>query len=156
MIKKLLGDKNTIVMIIGVIIGCGFIVYGNINTTEPQTLSDDITYTSDSLETYTEQLEEKIASFLEKIEGVSDVSCIVTIENGSENVYAVEGDNKDYVIMTDAKGNQSAIKITEITAKIRGIAIICNYSTDEQRHQILEMLSSLYSVGLNRISIMRA
>ena len=110
-------------------------------------------YSSDELETYTERLENKISGFLEKIGGVSNVAVVVTIENSKENVYATEGANYDYVILNDSSGNQSAVKLTEITATVRGIAVVCDYKNEEIKQQIISTLSALFNIGTNRISV---
>jgi len=157
MLSNFFKNKNVLIVILGVVIGAVLIFIGDSDklSTDKTTQAENI-YTSNELEIYTETLENKVGSFLEKIGGVSNVSVIITIESSKENVYATEGSNFDYVIIQDSSGNQSTVKLTEINATVRGIAVVCNFSSEELRQQIISTLSSLFNVGTNRISVINA
>lgn len=159
MIKKLFSNKNATVLILGAVAGILLILFGSLGGSEKnknaQVQQND--YTSQELESYTENLEKKIEKHIEKIGGVSNVSVIVTIEGTKETVYATEGVNKDYVTVKDSEGNESAIRLMEINANIRGIAIVCDYGNDETiKQEMIRMLSSLFGIGTNRISVLQA
>lgn len=157
MIKNLFKNKNLLIVVIGILIGGAMILFGEYGKKEePKPEDNSIAYSSDELDMYTERLENKISEFLEKIGGVSNVAVVVTIENSKENIYATEGSNYDYVILTDSSGNQSTVKLTEITATVRGIAVVCNYESEELKQQIISTLSALFNIGTNRISVIRA
>ena len=141
---------------LGMLIGGALMLYGEYgNVKDVNSKIKENVYSSNELEIYTERLENKISYFLEKVGGVSDVTVVITIDNSQENVYATEGANYDYVILTDSSGNQSTVKLTEITATVRGIAVVCKYESEEIKQQIITMLSALFNVGTNRISVIR-
>ena len=157
MIKGLLKNKNLLIVILGIVFGVAMILLGdNKGQTDSLPSHDIISYSSSELDTYTERLENKISGFIDKIGGVSNVTVIVTIENSKENVYATEGSSYDYVILTDSSGNQSTVMLTEITATLRGIAVVCDFESEELKQQIISTLASLFNIGTNRVSVISA
>ena len=159
MIEKIIKHKNLFLPAIAVILAVILFSSNTFSnrTTIPSTDKYTTEYSSDELQTYTEQMEERIKLFLGEIKGISNVSVILTVESSSETVYATQGTNSDYVLVKDSKGNENAIPLTEISAKIRGIAVVCDYSGDERlKMTVIELLSALFDVGANRISILPA
>jgi stage III sporulation protein AG len=155
--KKLLKNKNILFALLGVITGVLLLIFGSINDTSSHTVSPQTSFSSEELESYTTSLEKKVSDHISKINGVSDVSVILTIDGSNEKVYATNGSGKDYVITKDSTGNENALILTEINATVRGIAVVCDYGQDQTlRQQIIEMLSSLFNIGANRISVMPA
>ena len=157
--KKILQNKTLVISLLGILLGIVLVLLGSLSKSDEEvTLSDNgIKYSSKELESYTSSLEKKVADIIDKIGGVSDVSVALTIDASSENVYATEGQNKDYVILGEGNGSENAIKIMEINATVRGIAVVCNYGgSDELRVGIINMLSSLFDIGANRISVISA
>lgn len=151
-------NKNVLVIVIGCVCGLLLILLGNVSEKEKNevTVNENL-YTSEELEGYTDALEKKVSSLISSIGGVSDVNVLVTVEISKEKVYATTGDNKDYVIITDASGNESALTVAEINANVRGIAVVCNYGGNEAlKMEIINMLASLFNIGSNRISVMSA
>ena len=148
--------KNILVLVIGCLCGLLLIFLGGLKGEEKELIiANENVYTSDELEGYTEGLEKKISTLLSHIGGVSDVNVLVTVDISKEKVYATTGDKKDYVIITDSSGNESALTVAEINATVRGIAVVCNYGGNEAlKKEVIEMLSSLFNVGANRISVM--
>ncbi len=157
MIKKLLSNKNLLLSVAGIICGV-LLIFNGVNATRNEIKNDvPVAYESDELQTYTAALEKKISDFLEKVGGISNVSVIVTVESSAETVYATEGNNSDYVIIKDSEGSENAIPLTEITAKLRGIAVVCDYGKNEQlKSTVIELLSSLFDLGSNHIAVLPA
>lgn len=158
--KKILKNKNFIMIVLGILCGVALFALGstdNGDSSNKKSTTDQLTYDSAELKTYTEALEYKIENFLSQIKGLSNVTVILTVESSGETVYATEGENSDYVIIKDSDGSESAIPLTEITAKIRGIAVVCDYGeNDKLKMTVIELLASLFDVGSNRISIISA
>ncbi len=157
--KEIFKNKKVLMAIIGCICGILLIIagsYGGGTDKNTENQNSEL-YPSEELEIYTERLEKRICDLVGKVNGVTDVSVLVTIDTSNENVYATSGSNGDFVIVTDPSGKETPVKIMEITANIRGIAVVCDYGGDEAlRKNIIEMLSSLFSIGTNRISVMPA
>ncbi len=159
MIEKIIKHKNLFLPVIAVILAVVLFSTSTLSnqTVSPPTNKYTTEYSSDELKTYTEQMEERIRLFLSEIKGISKVSVILTVESSSETVYATQGSNADYVLIKDSKGNENAIPLTEISAKIRGIAVVCDYGGDEHlKMTVIDLLSALFDVGANRVTILPA
>ncbi len=159
MFKKLLKNKNTLFMILAVSVGILLIVFGSLNGTDASTSGGENTslYPGDELKSYTELLEKRVKEHIDRIDGVSNVSVMLTIDSSNEKIYASNGQGKDYVIIKDSSGNEKPIMLQEINASIRGIAVVCDFGgSDLKRQQIIEMLSALFNIGTNKISVMMA
>ena len=158
MLKKIIQNKNFLFVSAGLIIGILLIIVGSGGTdtkSENEKELPEQQYTSDELESYTESLERKIEDLVGKIGGVTDVNVLVTVDGSKETIYATEGSEKEYVVIKDSDGNEYVVRVSEINANVRGIAVVCNYSGNEQlKMDIINMLSSLFSIGANRISVM--
>ena len=159
MIDKLQKHKNLILPFLGNALAV-ILFFFESSSAENSGSATNLTsteYNSEELKTYTEYLEERIENFLNEISGISNATVILTVENSSETVYATQGINSDYVLIKDSKGNENAIPLTEISAKIRGIAVVCNYNGNESlKMTVIDLLSSLFNVGANRISVLPA
>ena len=159
MIDKLQKHKNLILPFLGIALAVilFFFESSSAENSGSATNHTSTEYNSEELKTYTEYLEERIENFLNEISGISNATVILTVENSSETVYATQGINSDYVLIKDSKGNENAIPLTEISAKIRGIAVVCNYNGNESlKMTVIDLLSALFDVGANRISILSA
>ena len=158
MIKDIFKNKKILISAVGCLCGILLILLGSFDSGNKQKTPDTaVSYTSDELDSYTASLEKRISALVGKIDGISDVTALVTVDASKEAVYATSGANRDYVIIKDSSGNESALKLSEINATIRGIAVVCDYGGDEAlKKQIIELLSSLFGIGSNRISVMQA
>ena len=157
--KKIFANKNLITVLMAVFVGLLLVLFGLFDDSDKDIdeIRSDVSYSSTELESYTTSLEDRVANHIEKIGGVSYVSVLLTIDASSEKVYATEGASKDYVIIKDSGGNENALVLSEINAQIRGIAVVCDYGrSEEMRQKIITMLSSLFNIGTNRISVMSA
>ena len=156
--RNLIKNKNVAVIVIGIACGVLLLILGSIGKDEAPVLSESKDmYTSEELEGYADKLEGKISALLSHISGVSDVRVLVTVDISKEKVYATTGDKKDYVIITDSSGNESALTVAEINACVRVIAVVCKYGGNEAlKMEIINMLASLFNNGSNRVSVMEA
>ncbi len=104
---------------------------------------------------YTEYLEEKIAELISKLDGVSGVSVLLTLEGGSELIYAEnrsEG-SVDYLIIDGADGEEPVL-LREIYSSVRGIAVVCRGGDDANtKRKITELLSSAFDLPSTKISV---
>ena len=157
--KEIFKNKKILIAVIGCICGILLIIagsYGNSSKKEGSKEAPSL-YPSEELEIYTERLEKRVCELIERVGGVSNVTVLVTIDTSNESIYATSGSNGDFVIITDPTGKENPVKVMEITANIRGIAVVCDYGGDESlKKNIINMLSSLFSIGSNRISVMPA
>jgi stage III sporulation protein AG len=122
---------------------------------------------------YCAELEEKIKSIVTAITLDKDCIVAVTLETGSEYVYAYqnktdtdlsrEGENgaakesetreQEYIIVKAKDGSEEALVITEKKPTIRGVAIVSGGITKEKEAGILNAVSSVLGISSRKISI---
>jgi stage III sporulation protein AG len=89
---------------------------------------------------YEKQLEQKLERAITAIDGVGEVTIVVTLDSLSETVYSERG---------------SGVK-TVITPKVRGVAIICDGADDVVvKQKVVETTARLLGVNTTRISVTR-
>ncbi|MBQ8400343.1 MAG: stage III sporulation protein AG, partial [Clostridia bacterium] len=109
---------------------------------------------------YTEMLEERITSLCTSVSGVQEATVLLTLESGSEYVYAqntTTGSDTsgawDYVIIQQGEGEE-AVMVTEIYPKVRGVAVVCTGGDSAiVRQTITELLSASLGISTNRIRV---
>ena len=93
---------------------------------------------SQSLAEYKAELERELESACSSIRGVGRCEVIVTFSRGAENTY--KGTN-----LIESK-----------PPEVMGVSVICEGAdSDEVRAGIVGMMSSLFSIGTNRVSVMK-
>ncbi len=98
-----------------------------------------------SAESYTEQIEQKLEALISDMLGNTKVTVMVTLESGTEYVYADEvktdadvtrdqtalktqqsdSNQKTYVVIKDADGNERPLIVTEKMPTVRGVVVVC-------------------------------
>lgn len=109
----------------------------------------------ESFSYYTTELEEKIASLCETVDGITHAKVLLTLDGGSEYVYAEneQAAARDYVIITSGK-NDSPVLVNEIYPKIRGVAVVCTGGDrPDVQVKVTELLSAALGIGTNRIKV---
>jgi stage III sporulation protein AG len=131
--KDFFKNKKMIVLCAVLIFGISFLVltpdFDKKETTESETMQ---------LSQYKENLEAELADICSSVEGVGKCRVIVTFSRGAENTY---------------KG--SAL-IESKPPKVMGVSIICRGAdSSEVRSKLIEMMTSLFDVGSNRVSVLK-
>ena len=139
--EKLPKSKNLILIILGAI-GVLIILLSSQskksnNKTKTETLKNE--------DSYVEMLESKLENMVSDMLGGSVVSVLVTLESGTEYIYASEyktdvgvkeigseskkeqndSNQKTYVIVKDADGSENALIVQTKMPVIRGVVIVC-------------------------------
>lgn len=143
-------SRNTWIAFGGVVLGILFLVGGNIlaKTPERTDATKTVTY-------YTEYLEKRVAALCKSVHGVSDATVLLTLEKGSEWVYAHNeiGQNAELVILQKS-GKEEAVTVAEIYPEIRGVAVVCTGGNDPAiRTALTELLSASLGIPTHRIQI---
>ena len=89
------------------------------------------------------------------LEGVSDISVMVTFESGSEYVFAQDqnGEQKSYVVIDDG-GDDKTVLLKEIYPRVRGIAVVCKGGSNAAvQERIIRLLCSLFDLPSNRVFV---
>ena len=113
---------------------------------------------------YTETLEKRIEDLCRASSGIKDVSVLLTLDSGSEYVYAADtAEQKDpdgvtegtreYLIVSGENGDEP-VRVTEIFPKVRGVAVVCtNGDRADVRERITTLLSAALGIPTNRIRV---
>ena len=114
--------------------------------------------TSESIEYYSTKLEEKVKTLVSSVDGVSDVSVMVTLDSGTEKVYAQNTEKTeertvcDYAVISgDGTG---ALELKEIYPRVRGVAVVCaGGDSPEIQEKLISLLTSALGISSNRITV---
>ena len=157
-LSELIGKKQLLILIVCGVIGLILIVFP-FDRDSSETENGKITVTS-----YTEKLENRVKDLCLAVDGVEKVEVLLTLESGSEFIYAdnikeerEEGKSwsyaSDYLIVNNGNGT-SAVPVTEIYPKIRGVAVVCNGGGSATlQKKLTELLSAALGIPASRIKI---
>ena len=110
---------------------------------------------NEELAEYAATLEGRIKSLCEKVDGVSDVSVLLTLDSGVERVYAENGAGagKSYVVISSG-GEERVVLVREICSSVRGIAVVCRGGEKiSVQKTVSELLSCALGVPISKISV---
>ena len=152
--------KVVILLLIGVVAGVFLIFVGNSETKSDGKALPDMSAQIEITDEYIRSLEIRVTQILSKMDGISDVSVIITAESCAETVYAQNGrydggslSEKEYVII-DCNGNDEPIAIKLVYPKIRGVAVVCyGGSNPINQEKISKLLSSLFDIAQNQVYV---
>jgi len=123
------------------------------------------------LTAYEEQLEKRLAEIIGAIAGAGETRVMLTLDCGSEPIYAVQGKTdskhtysdssseeslnaaKEYVIIGSGAGEQGLV-LRMLEPRVRGVAVICRGGDDLiVRRAIVEAVTAVLGVGSNKVSV---
>ena len=122
---------------------------------------------------YERQLEQRLEELLGNIAGAGEVRVMLTIDSGSEPIFATQGSSdmrvisdgdrheehvnqrKEYVIIGSGQGEQGLV-LRMIEPQVRGVAVIAQGGGDViVRQAIVEAVMAVLGVGANRVSVVQ-
>jgi len=125
------------------------------------------------LTAYEQQLERRLSEIVSAIAGAGEARVMLTLDCGSEPIYAVQGKtdtkhsfsdsgseeslsaNKEYVIIGSGAGEQGLV-LKMVEPQVRGVAVICRGGDDLiVRQAIVEAVTAVLGVGSNKVSVAR-
>lgn len=125
--------KKAAVLILLVVIGIFLLVSGN-SPNRDKDIYDE--------RTYVEELENKIESVLEKIDGVGSCDVVVTLENSGEAVYS----------SVSFSTSPQLIKTNQPT--VRGVAVVFEGADNPSvQNDVINTVKSLTNVSASKISV---
>ena len=169
--KRLLEQKKwtNAVLILGL---CGMLllaVSGLFSKEDAQT--EAASDTEVTAETYAETLEEKLCEMVNAITGQDGAQVMVTMERGSELVYATEekkstdteGENrsddteKSYILVKSADGSQTALAVTELEPVVKGVVVVCPRGDELLiKQSVVEALTTALHISSARVCVLHA
>ena len=147
--------KKLLIIIAGAALGVFLIAYRPASTSGVSSEEDGL----EKIGFYTETLEKRIEDLCRSSAGISDVSVLLTLDSGSEYVYAAntEGSEgtgtREYLIVAGENGGEP-VRVTEIFPKVRGVAVVCtNGDRADVKEKITTLLSAALGIPTNRIRV---
>lgn len=174
-LKKIPKSKTSILMVVG-IIGLMLILVSSFSSGEKLTKNESQVFenkTSDT-ETYTTNLEKRLEGIISDMLGGTKVSVMITLESGTEYVYANEvkvdagvkkdqaalkteqndSNQKTYVVIKDSDGNEQALIITEKMPVVRGVVVVCQSGqTDAVSSAVKVAVKSALNIDEEKICV---
>lgn len=133
-----------------------------------------------SLEQRREKLEKNLENIISGIQGAGDSKVLITLETGTETVYATEERNnneasedkssgeitrkkesndceKKFITVKDSEGTEHALAITEIEPKIKGVVIICPGGDDMLvKKRIVEATTTAFNIKSMQVCVTKS
>ena len=157
-IKKLLSRKGMGAVILGLLAGVILLI---LPSSEKSESAAEPSKTLTGAE-YCALLEEKAEKLIKELPEVDKCSVFITLESGYRYIYATdqhvleEGDRKetDKTVVLAGNGNgETPLLVEETMPKVAGVAIVCPEAGYETQYRIIELISALFDIKSNRISV---
>ncbi len=172
--------KNILILLVG-ILGLFFIFISSDKKSDSENIKnvDSKSNIDTSTENYVKNLEEKVRSILEKVEGVGQANVMISLNNGIEYVYA--GEEKKNSDKTEDIGQNDSVKVkksdnyeqklilvdgpngkrqplvkTMIEPSIKGVLVVCTGGEDiSVQDRVVEALTTVLGISSNKVSIIK-
>lgn len=151
----MLRERKQILPILIGILGFLLLIFGGNMRNQTNLPTADDTESYFSVRFYTQDLEDRIEALCRQVHGIGEVHVLVTLEGGSEYVYAenYSGTSQSF-LLTAKDGTEAPILVQEIYPQIRGIAVVCSRGDDTNvRLTITELLSAAFGISSSRIFV---
>lgn len=113
--------------------------------------------------TYAEKLESRLCELCSHMSGVGEVRVLVTLECGSETVYAENRTENfdstssaysaDYLIIESGDG-ETPVTVKQIYPQIRGVAVVCDGGASPSiKAKLISLLSAALGIPTSKISV---
>jgi len=139
--------------------------------TDAQEEADSLDTETVQAENYAEELETKLSAMVDTITGQSGAQVMVTMERGSELVYATEqkkstessGEKRSddtettYIIVKKADGSQTALAVTELEPIVKGVVVVCPRGDETFiKQSIIDALTTVLNISSARVCVLSA
>lgn len=167
--KTGLSGKVLIIVIIG-ILGLLMIVLSEFFPNGKVEKGKDIANTMDNTsysESFKQRTERELREIIGKIDGVGEVSLMITLDGTTEYVYAEDVDTetdeendsksnkyKNEVIIVDSDGGEKALIKKIVEPKVKGVVIVCSGGgKTEIKERVTKAVSSALNISTNNICV---
>ena len=156
--KRSVFKKNLPILVILFLVGIIFLAVGEYDSNKG---NDSIGVKFDE-EAYTENLEERLAAMLEKMDGVDDPSVMITLEGSSRYQFAKqEGSHlqgsayvNSFLMQETEKGSKEPILVEVDTPTIKGVSVVCHGAENiRTREKIIDLISGTLNLTKNKIYV---
>ena len=138
--SEIFKKKSAVITAVCLVLGVLLILFPS--KTDKDTNNKKTPSAEASAESYTEKLEKRILELCSAVKGAGNVRVLVTLESGSEYVYA---DNIDEEKRADG---------SSAGAKVRGVAVVCDGGASADIcEKITSLLSASLGISANRVKV---
>ena len=108
---------------------------------------------------YAKEVEEKVESLCNKIDGVGSTYAVVTLKGGYKAIYATDSqagssNSKNQTVVIGSGSSEKALLIGYENPEIAGIGIVCSGGNDPiKRTNIISVVSSAFNISTNKIFV---
>lgn len=108
---------------------------------------------------YAKEVEEKVESLCNKIDGVGSTYAVVTLKGGYRAIYATDSqagssNSKNQTVVIGSGSSEKALLIGYENPEIAGIGIVCSGGNDPvKRANIISVVSSAFNISTNKIFV---
>lgn len=161
-LERLKKDKKSLLTVVIGIAGMLLVLLSEL----PFFSGEERTASEDTNSYYIQDLEQRTEKMISKIAGAGKVGVMLTYECAEETVWAKDisektdgntgGNVEQKHIIIDASQGETGLAVKVIYPKVRGVAVVCSGGDDPTvRSEIKALVSALFDIGSNRISIAR-
>lgn len=119
------------------------------STQSPQTVQ------TDTAADYATQLESRLTALISRIEGAGKTAVMVTLESGSESIYATDTDAdgaSTHVLL--GSGRADGLVETVQTPQVLGVAVVCEGGGNAAvQNRVTALVETLTGIGANHITV---
>ena len=152
------GKLRLILIIGGALLGIVLLLFGSgalkSDPTEENPTANT-TAAEDAMLQYQSELETRIKKLCESVNGVGEVTVVVMLETGFEDVYATEeiDGNTEYVIVGSGS-SASALFLTRAAPTIAGVGVVCTGGNHPSvQKELTSLLCATLRLPSNRVYI---
>ena len=125
-------------------------------------------------ERYAQELEQKLADIVSRISGAGRAEVLVTMERGSQTVYAREekrtaqsaggsgsglgneSSETKYILVRDADGSEQALAVMEVEPVVKGVIIVCQGGNNPTVQQnIINAVTTALDISSARVCVVQ-
>lgn len=149
--------KNKWLLLAAGIVGLALMIVPQLFSSKDR--DNSILQDSTDCEYYSEHLEKKMTELISKVGGVGNVSVVITLDGGSEYVYAANtktsesGSAVDYIVLNNGEG-EGGLVVGQICPRVRGVAVVCSGgSSPSVKKDVTELVSAALGISTSRIKV---
>lgn len=109
----------------------------------------------DSNDNYAARLEERLTALISNVEGAGKTAVMVTLESGSESIYATDTDRdgaSTHVLL--GSGGSDGLVETVQTPRVLGVAVVCEGGGNAAvQSRVTALVEALTGIGTNHITV---
>ena len=110
---------------------------------------------TDSTADYAAELETRLTALISRVEGAGKTAVMVTLESGSESIYATDTDSdgsSTHVLL--GNGEADGLVETVETPRVLGVAVVCEGGGSAAvQSRVTALVQALTGIGTNHITV---